>query len=48
MVAFRDLPKLTCVRMTAVSTVHSGRGTFNRCESTKLTRAAIVHPDREP
>src|SRR5208282_32936 len=42
MVAFTDLPKLTCVRMTAVSTVHSGKGTSSRCESAKLNTAAIV------
>src|SRR6516164_11535251 len=28
--------------MTAVSTVHSGRGTCKKCESTKLNKAAIV------
>src|SRR6266700_4685499 len=42
MVAFSDLPKLTCVRITAVSTVHNGRGTCSKCDSTKLNRAAIV------
>src|SRR5215831_13506328 len=42
MVAFSDLPKLTCVRMIAVSIVHSGRGRLSRCESMKLNTAAVV------
>src|SRR5271166_6603450 len=28
--------------MTAVSTVHNGRGTLSRCDSAKAVRAAIV------
>src|SRR5437879_11408367 len=42
MVAFSDLPKLTCVRMTDVSTVHNGSGTCSKCDSMKLNRAATV------
>jgi len=41
-VAFTDLPKLACVRITAVSTVKSGRGILNKYENAKLNSAAIV------
>jgi len=36
MVAFRDLPNFTSVRITAVSTVHSGRGMINKLSSQEL------------
>src|ERR1700733_2797275 len=42
MVAFTDLPKVACVRTTAVTTVHSGSGTLSKCEKAKPDSAAIV------
>src|SRR5262245_58332221 len=42
MVALSDLPTLICVRMTAVNTVHRAIGRFKRCETARLSTAAVV------
>jgi hypothetical protein len=42
MVAFKDLPTLICVTITAVNTVQRTRGKFKICENARVRTAATV------